>query len=306
MATSEDRVAALEAAIDAAPGPEIFSAEEMERHEAARFADVFGFAAPRFRTVVRIRFHGDGVKGHDLRGSAAGEVIARFTEAVKAAGTKIKDAAPGDLELFLSPTVAPGSTVLELYGAERSASAAPTMDADIVDSPVDGALAHLFKVIDAVDPSRPNDDTVIDGALGKQLFSLAKDILDSDVDLDLTWQRPKGSIRSTALSRAKARHLRFLLDRETTEDQPRSETGELASISTDGHIGLLIKGRKHPIKIFAEGFDLAALLPLWSKQVHARWIDSTVSHPQRDTKATTHKLVSIVPAEQSSAPALDE
>jgi len=304
MTTNEERLAALEAALDASPSLQINSAEELARHEQVRFAEEFGFSSPRFRSVVRMRFYGDGVQGHDLRGRAGGDIIARITEAVKAAGSKVKTNSPSDLELFLSPTVLGGSTVIELYGGIPSTAPddPPTMDASILDSPLDLAIGNLFKVIDGINPESLAD-TEIDGALGRHLFSLTKDLIDSDLDLDLTWQRPRGSIRKTELPRAKSRHLRHLLDRQWQEDIRRDEVGELSYVATDGTIGLVVGGRKRAIQIMAgQDVNLSALLPWWSRQVRVVWLDSTVSHPQRESKTTTHHLISIELAQAAEPP----
>lgn len=296
MTTPEDRLAAIEAQLARLPLPDIATAEEFARREQVRFAHVFETSVPTFRTVVRLRFYGTGVRGHDLAGSLAGDVIAKFIESVKAAGARFRSATPDLLELFLSPNVAPGSTVLELFGAPRPATD-PAMDSDIVDTPVDAALGELFNVLDRVDDVTPGDLDAeagrIDGVLGKHLFALSSELLKGDVDLDIGWERPRGSIVRTNLTRERSRRLRDVLDRDRTVTTPRTGRGELVFVSTEGRIGLRLTGTKRVVMIAATNFGADALRDLWAREVDVAWSETVVSHPQRDTSSTTNTLVTI-------------
>src|SRR5437899_10306265 len=102
MATHEERLNEIEAALRGLPDSAIGSGEEFARRESVRFAQAIGSTAPEFRTTVSLRFSGKGVDGHDLPGIAAGEVLTHFTEAVRAAGSSFKSAGPGAFDLFLS------------------------------------------------------------------------------------------------------------------------------------------------------------------------------------------------------------
>jgi hypothetical protein len=308
MATPEDRLRQISAALDSIDSPSIGSLEELSRHEAVRFARTFDVSRPAFRTSVQLRFHGQGVAGHDLRGSLAGSVVARFVDAVKAAGA-VQSLKPRDLELFLSPTVGQGSAILELYGAPRPDYGGMTpLSDDIDDTPLDVALGRLFDVFESVDTSGPIDrsESPVDGVLGKHLFSLSRDLLDGNVDLDLTWERPRGSVRTTELSRDKARHLRDLLDIESTERLPHRELGRLISISTDGQIGVRLTGRTKAIVISAADFNMEALRDLWAREVEVAWTEIVRSHPQREARSISHQLESIHAARTDSQLELDQ
>jgi hypothetical protein len=225
----EDRLDQLEAAFDATPVTPVGSPEELTRAEQARAARHFGFAQPQFRTSVRLHFSGEGVQGHDLKGTLAGNVIASFTGAVDAVGSQLH-LPPGSTELFLSPVVTAGSTVLEMFGVP--AAPAERLDVEIDDTPADSALGRLFAVLDnaneAVDT--PSAIEPIDGTLGRRLFSLAKNLIDNNVDLDVHWTRPRGSTTTARLSRPVARVLRDVLDTMTTQSTERRSTGTLQSM----------------------------------------------------------------------------
>lgn len=299
MTTPEDRLVMIEARLAELPLPDVSTAEEFTRREHLRFARVFGTAAPAFRTAVRLRFYGPGVSGHDLRGALAGEVIATFTESVKAAGARFKSASPDLLELYLSPTVAPGSTVLELYGSPRP-TGDPALGDEIIDTPVDAALGELFGVLNGIDDSAPDGSAAeggrIDGMLGKHLFALSSELLKGDVDLEIGWERPRGAVMRTNLTRDRSRRLRDVLDRDRIDTAHRTGRGELVSVSTEGRIGIRLAGTKRIVPILAADFDANVLRNLWAREVDAAWTETVVSHPQRDTRSVTNVLERIGPA----------
>ena len=288
----EQRLADLEKALSRVQVSSVESPEELARAEMARAARHFGFAQPAFRTSVRLRFSGEGIRDHDLDGGLAGTVIAGFAGAVNATGSQLK-MPPGSTELYLSPVVIPGSTILELFGPPIS----PTerLDTEIDDTPVDTALAHLFAVLDNVNKATENPSLIapIEGVLGKRLFSLVKNLLENNVDLDVSWTRPRGKTTSTSLSRSTSRALQRVLDTETVESSERQESGILASISTTGVIGFTIDGKRTAISIAAPNFDTESLRELWAKPVEVRWVETVVSHPQREEKKITHELISV-------------
>lgn len=299
MATPDDeRLSELEARFEVLPLPDIASSEELARRERVRFAETFGMGVPTFRTSVMLRFYGTGVPGHDLRTSTAGGVITHFADAVRAAGAKFGDATPESLDLFLSPGVGEGSAVLELYGAPRPSASVPTLGGEILDTPVDAALAELFAVLNDVEaraaaPVAAADDVGVQGTLGRHLFALSDDLIRGDVDLDIGWQRPRGVVNRTSLTRARARLLRDLLDRERREVVHRVGRGELTYVSTEGRIGLRLFGQRRTLPLSAEGFGVDELRALWAREVEAIWTETTVSHPQRDTSSISNVLDSI-------------
>jgi len=78
----EQRLDELEKAFSQVPVGAVDSAEELARAEMARASRHFGFAQPTFRTSVRLRFSGEGVKGHDLDGG-----LVCLTESMLVSGT---------------------------------------------------------------------------------------------------------------------------------------------------------------------------------------------------------------------------
>jgi hypothetical protein len=65
MATNEsrdERLVRYERRLAELPPREIHSGDELDRAEAARAARHFGFAQPVFRTSLKLRFFGEGVR----------------------------------------------------------------------------------------------------------------------------------------------------------------------------------------------------------------------------------------------------
>src|ERR1700743_2525157 len=110
----EQRLADLENTFSRVQVSSVESPEELSRAEMARAARHFGFAQPVFRTSVRLRFSGEGVRDHDLDSGPAGAVIAGFSCAVNARAAQLK-IPPGSTGLYLSPVVGEGSAILELF-----------------------------------------------------------------------------------------------------------------------------------------------------------------------------------------------
>lgn len=288
----EQRLADLEKTFSLVQVSSVESPEELARAEMTRAARHFGFAQPVFRTSVRLRFSGEGIRDHDLDGGLAGAVIAGFSGSVNAVASQLK-IPPGSTGLYLSPVVAAGSTILELFGAPI----APTerLDTEIDDTPVDAALSRLFAILDNVNKTAkdPSRITPIEGVLGKRLFSLVKNLLDGNVDLDVGWTRPCGRTTSTSLSRSTSRILKRVLDTETVESSERRESGVIASISMAGVIGFTIDGKRTVISIAAPDFDTESLRGLWAKRVEVTWLETIIGHPQREEKKITHELISV-------------
>lgn len=296
MATArEERLAALRARANQIDYPDILSVSELARSEEARVSRHFGFAQPAFRTSLSMRFTGEGVNGHDLRGSIAGEVVGGVTAAVEAAAGDRK-LPPASAELFLSPVVLPGSTILELFAkrVERNQQQ-EHIDTEIDDSPADVAISHLFTLLDTVNETplgeMAGSDIEVGSRLGQKLFNLSNSLIDSEVDLELSWTRPRGRVRGADFSRQTANGFRALLDKETTERERVTEAGTLEHISTDGTIGFSFDGRL--VKVDGSGLDAELLRSLWAQTVELQWNEVTISHARRAQSKTAREAVSI-------------
>ena len=308
MAIDEDRLRRLEAALGQVEVPDLRSPDELSRQEAMRFARTFGGEPPVFRTSVLLRFHGDGVRDNDLPAEVGGNVLARFVGTVKAAGASLS-AAAGEVELFISPNVAPGSTILQLFGSPRIDSAADDpLRQEILDTAVDAALTRVFEVLDSLEEDRPAGQQPVlarigGGQLGQRFFALSNELLDGNVDLDATWQRPAGRVRIARLHRDKSRRLRDLLDDPTTTETGRREPGTLVEISTEGEIGLrLNRSPRSVTPMSATSLDPEVLRGLWARAVEVAWTETTVTHPQRTgAPQVTREVMSIEPAQEQGA-----
>ncbi|MEI2730012.1 MAG: hypothetical protein V9E85_12990 [Candidatus Nanopelagicales bacterium] len=289
----EEYLAGIDAELEASESTPITSVGELARQQEILASQMFGDTPPIFRTRLTLRFSGSGVQGHELPGAIGAEVVTRIINAVKAAGARVKNSKPDAMNLYWSPNVAPGSTILELFGEPRAIDAQMDLDPFLIpDSPVDLALGSLFDTFDLIDPSVPGEGPTIDGVVGKELFKLTRDLVDSDIDLDLNWEKPKGSTRTSILNRERATHLRNILDHETTKETKDSKIGELILIGTDGT--LKVKPDKGSLlKLHADSDDLEALRALWAKRVRVTFNTITKSHPQRDAAKVRNQLTSI-------------
>ena len=251
------------------------------------------YAQPVFRTSLRLRFAGEGIRGHDLAGVTAAGVLSGITGSLGALATQLQ-LPPGSTEMFLSPTVSAGSAVLELFGPEV-VNREERLDVEIDDAPIDHAIEAFFSILSEANLASAKASAIspIPGQLGKQLFTLSKNLIDANVDLDLAWSRPRGRTETESMSRTTARALRAALDVETVESAERRATGTLSSISTSGSIGFVPDGLKGAITIDASEFDPEALRVLWAAQVDATWTETTKSHPQREQRSTTRALSEI-------------
>lgn len=293
----EDRLARLEARIASREQPNITSAEELGRSEAARAAWHFGFDAPAYRTSVKLRFFGEGVKGNDLRGSIAGALIGGVSEVVDAAAKTVK--MPKEFaELYLSPVVSPGSTVIELFGPELARPAQGKLDSELDDTPMDSIISYVFALLKRVNSVSLEElagvDIEISKQLGKKLFTLSQEIIDSQVDMSIIWTRPRGTSRTEDFTRATAAGFRALLDVEKVETVSRTEQGTLKQISTEGKIGFEYQDSKkkaRTITLDNEALDDEQLRGLWAREVRLSWTEQTTSHPRRPSTKVVRTVV---------------
>jgi hypothetical protein len=300
MATAEsreERLARFAAMLDEQPDPDIQSVEELARSEQARASRLFGFAQPLFRTSVKLRFSGEGVNGHDLNGATAGAVIGGVSEVVDAAAQDIK-IAKGTTQLFLSPTVAPGSAILELFGPPVTAPSQEKLDTQIDDSPTDSAIARVFSLVDAMNTytleTASAANIEMGTRLGNKLFALSNALIENSIDLGLIWTRPRGRQQQATFARSTAYGFRALLDVEKVEEITVMERGLLSAISTDGTVHFTY-GDKRDKRVSLDGSELEReeLRGLWATEVDMTWLQRTKSHPRRGQADVQRIAVSV-------------
>jgi hypothetical protein len=300
----EERLARLEQRIAAREQPAIASAEELGRSETARAAWHFGFDAPAFRTSVKLRFFGEGVEGNDLRGSIAGALIGGVSEVVDAAGKSVRMPRES-AALYLSPVVTPGSTIVELFGPAPGKLAQDKLDSEIDDSPMDSIMQYVFALLNAVN-SVPLEQLVgadleISTQLGRKLFTLSKDLIDTQVDMSIIWTRPRGTSRTEDFTRTTASGFRALLDVEKVETVSRTEQGTLKQISTEGKIGFEYQEKTKPrsITLDNEAVGDDQLRGLWAREVRLSWTEQTTSHPRRSSTSVVRTVTGVERVEQA-------
>lgn len=293
MVTGDDGLQEVLRRLDALPTPDIQSAAELARHEDMRFAARFGLRQPTFRPVVRLRFSGEKVQDHALDARVGSRVVDAFVDTVRAVATTVHVAAE-NARLFLSPQVLPGSTVLELVGDPRPEPdySSPLVET-IEDTPTDRVLESLFDTLEEVHGGPEEFNGSIEPTIGKPMYELAQHLIDGDVDLDVTWTRPRGRSREVMLARARSRQLRDILNRGQVETNPRTERGELVSISTQRQGSITVLIDSVPTTIVGTAGEEDRLRDLWAREVVVTWTETVHQHPQRAKTHTTRIFESI-------------
>lgn len=281
----DDLFRSIEAAADREARP--MSVTELARSEAVAAARSHGFAKPRFRTSVALHFSGPGVVGHDLAGGTASTVIASFDALIAASAIDLH-LSPGSADLFLSPEVLPGSTVLHLFGREPNGG--DTLDAEIDDTPTDKAVGHALDVMGSL-TSRQSES--VSGRLGSKLYQLADSLLRGRVDLDVTWTRPRGSATSEALSLGDAAYIHSMLDSAIDETKSVSDQrGVVETIDAVKHaFGLRVGKSRHVIDASEDESEL--LREAWGRTVIASWIEKKTTFPRRGKEEITRTLSAL-------------
>ena len=296
MATDEERAARVEALLAAAETVEFGDTEELMRYQARSAFDALGVAAPASPSSVSLRFDGPPIVANSAPAELASTIIDRFQRAVRASARLVRgNPPPSAFDLFLSPQVRPGSTVFQLFARPEPVDVTGQLASTTgTDGAFDNAVEALFGVLEDVDPADPHPLSQIgsgEAELGKHLFTMSKLLVDNNVDLDLTLRRASGRAQTASLHRDRARTLRDLLDVETTDVRPMTRIGVLRAISLAGVVEVDVE-RGSVTKITVDG-DVEAYRDLFARRVLVEWIETRVSHPQRDAEKVTRELRSL-------------
>ncbi|ANI39573.1 hypothetical protein MYVA_2395 [Mycolicibacterium vaccae 95051] len=141
-----------------------------------------------------------------------------------------------------------------------------------------------------------------------KLFTLSKDLIDSQVDMTIIWTRPRGTSRTENFTRATAAGFRALLDVEKTESVPRTEQGKLKQISTDGQIGFEYVEKNNKFRFITLDNDTIGeedLRDLWATEVLLSWTEDTTSHPRRTYTKVTRTVTGVERVVQPPSPSVD-
>ncbi|MDO8308548.1 MAG: hypothetical protein Q7V58_09385 [Actinomycetota bacterium] len=287
---------------DATPMSEL----EFLRRQDVRLARSMGFAAPRLRTTLDMRFYGGPVEIHDLPASTAGLVIARAADLIETASLKVRQF-KGAAKVFISPVVAPGSTVITLFG---EAVAQPEVEGSLEEPTIapthlDLALGVVFESlqnVDAAEASASVRSLQLDRALGERIYQFAEELVRHDLSVDLRWTPASGQERSTQMARPRAEHIAAVLNRPSRNVTPITDVGVLQVISVDGLVRVAVENRRwRTVEMMVPLAELETMRSLWGTVVTVKYNRIITRHPQRSQDAVENQFVSMV----SGRPTLD-
>lgn len=310
------RLAELEARILAATtGEPPETPEEVSELSArAHRAIVSGELGPT-PTELRVRLHGNGVKGHLVAADQAGTLLKQTQMLVRWIGSRLRalneDSATADKDrtgiieatrLFLQPQFGAGSLVFDLVA--NSERAMQSQQLSLVDglpatqSILDRSLHELLNIV----ASSETDSTEELGQLStyvsrmgprvaSQLKALAVQVTDDEIDIDLRWSGSDGRRRKANLSRRGALAIKDAVDRNHVKTDEIVLNGLLETAST-GKDQVRIDTREDSYRMDVNE-ELGVTLGRWlHKNVTAR-VERTVTWHDSGRETRDYKLLSI-------------
>ncbi|MFF7966320.1 hypothetical protein ACFZC3_13280 [Streptomyces sp. NPDC007903] len=227
----------------------------MSQH--ARLARKLGAESPVARRRATLRFHSSDSSPSEMPVPLAVALIGDFQGMITAAAESLraksidqdrtrkaarKKALRSSVELMFSPQPTPGSTIFHLWqkppAPDEGASVKQgTLDIESGPPLVDVAISKVMDVLDAARAANPSATELRDtlGPLGithaGRLQSLVKNLLNKDMDLDLTWGDMENGIRSTSLHRREAAFLKSIVSKVSEQNERVDLSGVLRTVS---------------------------------------------------------------------------
>ncbi|WP_183064588.1 hypothetical protein [Streptomyces sp. gCLA4] len=167
--------------------------------------------------------------------SACGQAVARKATSSGSVPAAILRAT----ELRMSPALGFGSVVFHLRGAAEVVSHDDYPDTQGTETLLDEAFSKLFAVLDFAtegrvsDPSTVNELRRLGPRFAKHLNDLAKQVMDSEIDIDLSWNSSSTSTQTkSTLRRSGALALKDAIERNREEISRQTFTGTISTVST--------------------------------------------------------------------------
>ncbi|MFE2232169.1 hypothetical protein ACFXA4_06290 [Streptomyces sp. NPDC059442] len=307
MTTPEQRAAALKArlakvSLDAPRD----SAELASISTQAMLRDA-GYPLTEQRSQLDVRLHGRAIPGHDVPVREATSILGTIQETVSACGQAVakKATAAGSIhsailhatELRFSPALGFGSVVFHLDGASEQITGDEIPETTGTETLLDLVFRTLFKIIDVVQTddlakSSPVDDLRLLGPrTAKHLNDLAKEITESEIDVDFVWRSRVESSKAT-LGRRGALALKDAIERTKEEVTIQRIRGTLSTVSTLVHPQLLADdGRRINLSVTPEA--AAYLGAYYNRRVEVQ-VEQTRNWSITTGRETyTYKLIQI-------------
>lgn len=203
-----------------------------------------------------LRLTGEGVHGHTVDMTNAGEFLTRWQALVTSTGAaaegnrsirRLPEEITRKTSLALSASPSPGSLILEFVAnVDEAAERYPGGEPELFDEErvplVERAVDTAFDVLDMTMDADPGDlvDRLAD--LGPRVASKALDLAelasDANLDLDLTWEVPGRARRRNRSSAAQLAQFAAVLRAGKLATEPLIATGVLRTVSDRKKIDL--------------------------------------------------------------------
>jgi hypothetical protein len=249
VTTSAERLAALQARVLASPVEPLSDPEELTRRAIKAQLEETGGSAIAARAEMGIRMHGPGVPAHDIPVRQAVGILGPLQEAIASIGQALLQKATSSgrikadvlhaTELRLSPPLLPGSVVFRLAGPEEYTPSADIHELLGTDTLAEAAIQELFALVvqaertgEVETAGRLADELRRFGSRSaKHLTDLTKNVLENEIDLDLTWQAPGGPQRRVSLQRRSAETLQAAIKLNEVDTRQVELVGTLVTVS---------------------------------------------------------------------------
>lgn len=315
MTTSEERASALRARLAGASleGPRD-SIELANLSTRAMLRDS-GYAIAESAPKLDVRLHGRSIPGHEIPVREATSILGSLQEAVSACGQAVakKATAAGSVqsailratELRLSPALGFGSVVFHLGGAAESLEGDEAPDGIGSDILLDRVFRDLFAILNSVASDDLGETTTVDSLklLGprtvRHLNDLAKEVTESEIDIDLSWLNGSGSANAS-LHRRGALALKDAIQRTREEVEQKTFHGTLSTVSTLVHPQLLADdGQRIDMSVSPE--EAARLGDYFNRRVVVEVEQTTTWSVTTGKETLRYRLLTIGFAEEISA-----
>ncbi|MFJ2648294.1 hypothetical protein ACIO1C_16350 [Streptomyces sp. NPDC087420] len=247
MNTSKERAAALRARLSKAklPTPPQASGELGRASIHAMLAEA-GLKPREVDPRLDVRLHGRAIGGHEVPVRQATSILGSLQDVVSACGQAVarKITAAGSMpgailratELRMSPALGFGSVVFHLGGASEVVTGDEFPGTTGTETLLDRVFGELFAVLDFVAKNQIPDSVTVEHLrklgprFAKHLNELAKEVMDSEIDIDLAWRSSSSSADST-LKRPGALALKDAIERNREEVSSEYFQGVLSTVS---------------------------------------------------------------------------
>lgn len=277
----------------------------------------------------QLRFSGDGVHGHSISLSEAGQLMQGWQSLVTAVGgaheghKKLVGRFPEDVarrtELDLTTSPSPGSVILEFEPAVRGADERyPEGQAEIQGSPVPLAEAAVDTALEVLGLASAADDVVGDaveellGALGPRVATAARNLAANSakyrLDLSLGWEVPGRGRRRVAVTASQAATFATVLSGHSLDIDTDTLTGTLRTISDIRKIDIEIQD--------PENDDTSVIVPVARNDVDFSQfrtgdvvqidVEMTTKPRPGQSETRSYKALSVTAYEAKTAEAEDD